>query len=84
MWEPGKKAADGQFISRFLEHQEELKRRISEMSDEELEKTIASPANRNIVYKLHRAIDIIVQHERRHYMQAKEVMEQLEVKGEAV
>jgi hypothetical protein len=35
---------------------------------------IASPANKNIVYKLETAFDIIVSHEQRHLEQAKEVL----------
>jgi hypothetical protein len=35
---------------------------------------ISSPANRNIVYKLKTAFDIIMSHEQRHFEQAKEVL----------
>lgn len=84
VWEPEKSDVDGKIISAFLQHQEELKSRISELTDEELETSISSPANKYIIYKLHRALDIIVQHERRHYVQAKKEMEQLVLKGRAV
>jgi hypothetical protein len=39
----------------------------------EYKTVISSPANRNIVYKLETAFDIIVAHEFRHFEQAKEV-----------
>jgi len=35
---------------------------------------ISSPANKNIVYKLEMAFDIITTHEQRHFEQAKEVL----------
>jgi hypothetical protein len=84
VWEPEKSDIDGQIITTFRQHQEELKRKIADLTDEELQISISSPANKYIVYKLHRALDLIVQHERRHYVQAKEVVEQLELKGQAV
>ena len=36
---------------------------------------ISSPANKNIVYKLEVAFDIIVSHEQRHLEQAREVLQ---------
>jgi hypothetical protein len=36
---------------------------------------ISSPANKNIVYKLETAFDIIVSHEQRHFEQAKEILQ---------
>lgn len=36
---------------------------------------IASPANRNIVYKLETAFDIIISHEQRQLEQAKEIVQ---------
>jgi hypothetical protein len=36
---------------------------------------ISSPANKNIVYKLETAFDIIVSHEQRHLEQAKEILQ---------
>jgi hypothetical protein len=84
VWEPDQSNADGGIIIAFRQHQEELKKRISALTDEELQISISSPAKKYVVYKLHRAIDIIVQHERRHYVQAMEVMEQLGLKSEII
>ena len=38
---------------------------------------ISSPANKNIVYKLENAFDIITTHEQRHLEQAREVLADL-------
>lgn len=73
IWEPGQsKITD--ILIKFEEHQEELKQQI-ENSEDILKKetVISSPANKNIVYKLKTAFDIIVTHEKRHFEQAKEV-----------
>ena len=35
---------------------------------------ISSPANKNIVYSLENAFEIIISHEKRHFNQAKEVL----------
>jgi hypothetical protein len=61
-------------LGSFEKHQSELKKLIEDSSDL-LDKStiISSPANRNIVYKLETAFDIIVTHERRHFEQAKEI-----------
>ncbi len=40
-----------------------------------------SPANKNIIYTLETAFDIIVTHEQRHLAQAKEVLEMLKNKN---
>jgi len=34
---------------------------------------ISSPANKNIVYKLEKAFEILLTHERRHFEQSKEI-----------
>lgn len=38
---------------------------------------ISSPANKNVVYSLDKAIEIIIVHERRHFLQAKEILNEL-------
>ena len=35
---------------------------------------ISSPANKNIVYKLETALDIITTHEKRHFEQARRIL----------
>lgn len=76
IWEPSKSDIQPDLWERFKTHQHELKKMILSSSDL-LDKgtVISSPANKNIVYQLETAFDIIVAHERRHWAQAKEVKE---------
>jgi hypothetical protein len=75
LWEPSKSAIGADIIDRFERHQAELKTLINGCSDLLDKQTIiSSPANRNIVYKLEDAFDIIITHERRHLEQAREVL----------
>ena len=78
MWEPTKSEINGDILTRFEKHQEELKMMISGCADL-LDKgtVISSPANKNIVYKLETAFDIITTHEQRHLEQAKEILTQI-------
>ena len=81
IWEPTKSAVHAPILSTFAEQQNQLKETIkgcSELLDQGT--VISSPANRIIVYKLERAFDIIVTHEQRHLVQARE-LNQLRVKG---
>lgn len=75
IWKPNvSKVGDG-ILSKFEMHQNVLKQKMEE-AKELLEQgvVISSPANRNIVYKLETAFDIIVSHEQRHLEQAKEIL----------
>jgi hypothetical protein len=74
IWEPTKSNVSPNIISRFVEQQSLLKEAIQSCSaflDQGA--VISSPANRIIVYKLEKAFDIIVTHERRHLEQAREL-----------
>jgi hypothetical protein len=75
LWEPSKSERGADIVGRFEKHQEELKNMITSCSAL-LDKgtVISSPANKNIVYKLETAFDIIVTHEKRHLAQAHEVL----------
>lgn len=75
MWEPSSSDISDDILAQFTRHQEELKGMVNSMKDY-IPKgiVISSPANPNIVYKLEKAFDIIVAHERRHLEQAKEVL----------
>lgn len=75
IWEPTTSKVSDDILKRFAIHQDELKQKIEE-AKEFVEKgvVISSPANRNIVYKLETAFDIIVSHEQRHLEQAKELL----------
>lgn len=78
IWEPARSNVWIGILERFKEHQSELKKMI-ENSKDSVDKgvVISSPANRNIVYKLEKAFDIIVTHEQRHFEQSKEVLQLL-------
>lgn len=75
IWEPTTSNVTGDILNRFQIHQSELKQKIEEAQGL-IEKgvVISSPANRNIVYKLETAFDIIVSHEQRHIEQSKELL----------
>ncbi len=73
IWEPHTTELGADIIDKFDKHQSDLKKLITESMDlVEKGTIISSPANRNIVYKLETAFDIIVTHEQRHLEQAKE------------
>lgn len=75
IWEPSQSQVNSDIVLLFKNHQSQLQQRIKDAK--ELLKNdvvIASPANRNIVYKLEKAFDIIVTHEKRHLEQAKEIL----------
>lgn len=75
IWQPQTSEINNNILERFENHQHELKQKIKE-AKELLAKgvIISSPANRNIVYTLETAFDIIVTHEQRHLEQAKEIL----------
>ncbi|HXB12269.1 MAG TPA: DinB family protein [Bacteroidia bacterium] len=75
IWQPTQSKIATDILSKFETHQTELKQMISGSADL-LDKgtIISSPANKNIVYKLDMAYNIITAHEQRHFEQAKEVL----------
>lgn len=75
MWEPSNSEIAEDILVRFQKHQAELKTLIDNCRDLlETGIIISSPVNKNIVYKLETAFDIIVTHEQRHFEQAREVL----------
>ena len=81
IWKPSKSSYKKSILGRFEEHQSRLKQEILMVEDRIKENAvISSPANKNIVYKLETAFDIIVTHEKRHFEQANEVYELLKAK----
>jgi hypothetical protein len=77
IWQPTAMTSED-ILHQFEKHQSELKQQVA--SCENLigkGAVISSPVNKNIVYKLETAFDIIVSHEERHLEQAKEVLQQL-------
>lgn len=76
IWEPKTGSADPDILNTFIRHQAALKR-LAEESREFVQRrtVISSPANRNIVYTLERAFEVMIAHEKRHFNQASEVMD---------
>jgi hypothetical protein len=75
MWEPTQSSIPTNVIDNFAAHQERFKELIISSQDLVTRNVvISSPANKNIVYTLATAFDIIVAHERRHLEQAREVL----------
>jgi hypothetical protein len=76
MWEPVAAGINGDIIADFSKHQTKLKQAMDGTEQLLQQKTvISSPANRNIVYTLEKAFEIIVAHEERHLNQAIEAFE---------
>ncbi|MCH4821670.1 DinB family protein [Gramella lutea] len=74
IWRPKKSEFSKNILNRFEEHQKRLKEEIEKIEDKVKENAvISSPANKNIVYRLETAFDILVAHEKRHYLQAENV-----------
>ncbi|MBR9921038.1 MAG: DinB family protein [Bacteroidetes bacterium] len=74
IWEPDSSKIPADILERFRKHQSVLMQCIQDSADlVDRGIVISSPANRNIVYSLDKAFDIIVAHEKRHFVQAKEL-----------
>ncbi|GAB1429959.1 hypothetical protein MASR2M18_07920 [Ignavibacteria bacterium] len=75
IWEPNISQTNDNILERFENHQRILCKKIED-AKEFADKGVAiySPTNKNIVYKLETAFDIITSHEKRHIEQAKEVL----------
>lgn len=78
IWQPSMSIVSDLVVDRFIQHQDELKRQMEEATAL-LNKgiVISSPANKNIVYTLETAFDIIIAHEKRHLEQALELLKLL-------
>ncbi|MTI86330.1 MAG: DinB family protein [Balneolaceae bacterium] len=75
IWEPETGHIAPDIMGRFSTHQDRLKSEIKASKEWiESDAVIHSPANRNIVYKLEAAFDIIVHHEQRHLAQAQTIL----------
>jgi hypothetical protein len=78
LWQPSKSDLGADILEKFAKHQQQLKDLIDSSSDLlDANTVISSPANRNIVYKLKTAFDIMVTHEKRHLEQARELKSRL-------
>ncbi|WP_215222766.1 DinB family protein [Echinicola shivajiensis] len=80
IWAPNKypDRDAGALMNKFVDHQKELSQWIGKLGPY-LEKgqIIHSPANKLIAYPLSTALEIIVIHEKRHFNQAKKVLDQI-------
>ncbi|GAB2607327.1 DinB family protein [Belliella aquatica] len=79
LWEP-KTSLDQKedILDKFIEHQKELSTWIDDLQPFLEQRTIIhSPANKLIVYSLNKAFEIIIAHEKRHFDQAKNVLNQI-------
>ncbi len=82
IWEPATSDIPDGILERFADHQNKLKALIEGSQDLIADGTvISSPANKNIVYSLETAFEIIVTHELRHLEQAKGVLRHLKEGG---
>ncbi|QQS47243.1 MAG: DinB family protein [Acidobacteriota bacterium] len=75
-FQPSQSEIDECIIERFVEHQSRLSEMIDSSRDKQLDRIIiASPVTGMITYTLLNAYRILALHERRHYLQARRVLE---------
>ena len=73
VWEVDNKVSNPNIYREFIAEQEQLKAWINSIKDLlDKDVVIGSPANKNICYKLSTALDIIIEHQRRHFEQSLE------------
>lgn len=79
LWEPQISSDyDGDILEKFYQHQKDLAEWADELNPFLKKKTIIhSPANKLIVYALDKAFEIIIEHEKRHLNQAKNMLTQI-------
>jgi len=76
IFHPSSSSVDGAIIRRFIDQQSQVIRYMKASEDLDLEKIIiSSPVTNLITYSLMDAYRIIINHERRHFLQAKRVSE---------
>jgi hypothetical protein len=76
VFQPAQSDVPVDILRKFEANQVKLVQEIKN-SDGLLGRVVSSPAKAFIVYRLDRAFDIIVAHERRHLLQAKRVMQEM-------
>lgn len=75
IWEPVQSEVEEDIVERFAAHQKRLGEEMSRCVPLLKEGVVvASPANANVVYKLGKAFDIMIAHERRHLLQAQDIL----------
>ena len=76
VFQPSSSAIAEDIVPRFEAHQSRVIREVT-ASEELLGRVISSPVNAAVVYRLSTAFDIVVAHERRHFLQAKQVVAEM-------
>ena len=75
-FQPTSSKIDPQIITNFVEHQNEVIEKMKATEGIDLQKVIIySPVSKVVIYSVFDAFRIIVAHERRHFNQAKRVLE---------
>jgi hypothetical protein len=76
VFEPSQSAIGGDIVARFVEHQATFAEKLGATARIELSETrVTSPVAKFVTYSLLDALRILVFHERRHFNQAKRVLE---------
>ena len=77
IWQPNSSEITGDVVNKFVAHQTVVKQWLKDLKPHiESNTVIHSAASEKIIYRLRTAIEIIIQHEKRHLEQAKEVLNQ--------
>lgn len=80
VWQPEKSDLPPDILDDFKNSQSRLENYIKESDDLIYQNTIiSSPANKNIVYKLETAFEIIISHQERHYNQAVGILKKIQL-----
>ncbi|MGI8893977.1 MAG: DinB family protein [Bacteroidia bacterium] len=80
VWEPTTSSIPSNILKQYEENQQMLMKLIDK-NQNNFNKILTSPANKNVVYKFGKAIDIFIAHQKRHYNQAMEVYELIKEKN---
>ena len=78
VFEPSQSEISADILSRFKMMQLQLKAYLSEISPSNYSRIISSPVASYVVYSLKDAIEIIIAHEERHFLQAQAVKKLIE------
>lgn len=75
IWEPAVSNLPDDILEKYIKHKNELTTFLLEIEGAiEKNPVISSPANKIIVYRLQTALDIMVNHEKRHIEQLKKII----------
>lgn len=74
VFQPSQSAINKDVLKKLEDEHKVLISNINQLSDSDLEKSIASPVGKMVVYKVWKALDIVTTHEMRHFYQAQRVL----------